>query len=560
MAKESVLGGTTSHSVNIFIQDSSSTVGAGLSGLVFNTSGLVASYTFTGANATRTAITLATLAAVNSAFSSGGFKELDATNMKGGYRLDIPNAALAAASGQTVTFELHGATNMAPCWFEIELTATNNQDGVRGGMTALPNAAAAASGGLIILGSNNTAAITIGALTAGAVSMTTLTASGAVAFQSTFAVTGTTTLTGAVSLGSTLGITGTTTLAALTTTGTVTMNALTVSNATTLTGAVSLGSTLGVTGTTTFAAINTGTITTTGNRSISGTTTMTGAVTANNASNNITGVTTTATVQTGTAQAGSTTSITLSAGASATNGLYDPGMVRIISGTGAGQARVILQYDGATKIATIDRDWRTNPDNTSVYEIIATANLISTNEGLAQAGAGSTITLNASASAVNNSYIGQTISIRAGTGQDQSRNITNYVGATKVATVDAAWSTNPDSTSVYVIWPLGRAMTVALGSTLDFNATMKTSLNAATPVATLSSAYDFAKGTSAMTESYAANGIAPTPVQAMFAIHQYLQQFTIATTNYTVKKLDNSTTAFVVTLNDATAPTAATRT
>ncbi len=153
MAKESVLAGTTSHSVNIFIQDSSSTIGAGLSGLVFNTSGLAASYSFTGANATATDITLATLAAVNSAFSSGGFKEINSTKQKGGYRLDIPNAALAAGNGQTVTFELHGATNMAPCWFEIELTAWNNQDGVHGGMTALPNAAAGAASGLAIVGS-----------------------------------------------------------------------------------------------------------------------------------------------------------------------------------------------------------------------------------------------------------------------------------------------------------------------------------------------------------------------------------------------------------------------
>lgn len=301
MAKESVLAGTTSHSVNICIYDSSSTVGAGLSGLVFNTSGLVASYTFTGANATRTAVTLATLAAINSAFSSGGFKEIDATNMKGGYRLDIPNAALAAASGQTVTFELHGATNMAPCWFEIELTATNNQDGVRGGMTALPNAAAAAAGGLIILGSNNTAAITVGALTTGAVSLTTLTASGAVAFQSTFAVTTSTALgalscttltaSGAVALQSTVGITGAVTLSSTLGVGSTTLNALTVTNATTLSGAVSLGSTFAVTGATTFAAVNTGNITTTGNWAVSGTVTLTGAVTANNAGNAITGVT-----------------------------------------------------------------------------------------------------------------------------------------------------------------------------------------------------------------------------------------------------------------------------
>lgn len=76
----------------------------------------------------------------------------------------------------------------------------------------------------------------------------------------------------------------------------------------------------------------------------------------------------------------------------------------------------------------------------------------------------------------------------------------------------------------------------------------------------LTSAYDFAKGTVAVTESYAANGAAPTPVQAMMAIHQMLMGFAISGVNYTVKKLDNTTTAFVVTLSDATSPTGATRT
>ncbi len=102
----------------------------------------------------------------------------------------------------------------------------------------------------------------------------------------------------------------------------------------------------------------------------------------------------------------------------------------------------------------------------------------------------------------------------------------------------------------------------------DFTATMKTSLNAATPAVTVSdktgfsltAAYDFAKGTIAVTESYAANAAAPTPVQAMLAIHQMLMQFIISGTSYTVRKLDNSTTAFVVTLDSATAPTSAVRT
>lgn len=175
MAKLSVLAGATSQSVNVWIQDSSSTTGAGLSGLVFNSSGLIAYYTFAGANASSVQITLATLAAVNSAYSSGGFKEIDATNMKGLYRLDLPNAAIAAAKGRSVTIILGGATNMAPCVLEVELTGWDNQDAVHGGMSALPNAVAGAAGGLLISGSN-AGPTTFGALT----------------------VTGATTLTGAI--------------------------------------------------------------------------------------------------------------------------------------------------------------------------------------------------------------------------------------------------------------------------------------------------------------------------------------------------------------------------
>lgn len=66
--------------------------------------------------------------------------------------------------------------------------------------------------------------------------------------------------------------------------------------------------------------------------------------------------------------------------------------------------------------------------------------------------------------------------------------------------------------------------------------------------------------TTQMTEAYAANGVAPTLAQAQFAMHQILMQFGISGTSLTVKKLDDSTTAFVVTLDDATTPTAAART
>lgn len=65
--------------------------------------------------------------------------------------------------------------------------------------------------------------------------------------------------------------------------------------------------------------------------------------------------------------------------------------------------------------------------------------------------------------------------------------------------------------------------------------------------------------TAQLTESYAANGVAPTSVQTWFAIHQMLMQFGISGTSITVRKLDDATTAFIVTLDDGTSPTDAKR-
>jgi len=47
---------------------------------------------------TRTSISLSDLSTVNSAYSSGGVKEVDSTNMPGLYRLDLPDAAVASGA------------------------------------------------------------------------------------------------------------------------------------------------------------------------------------------------------------------------------------------------------------------------------------------------------------------------------------------------------------------------------------------------------------------------------------------------------------------------------
>jgi len=148
-----------------------------------------------------------------------------------------------------------------------------------------------------------------------------------------------------------------------------------------------------------------------------------------------------------------TNQLQLDAGASGTDGAYDPSLIAIISGTGAGQSRIILEYDGATKTATVDRDWKVNPDATSEFIVYADAGREHVNEGLAQGGSSNTITLNALGSSANNAYVGQLVFIRSGTGADQIRLITAYDGSTKIATVEINWDVTPDTTTGYVIYP-----------------------------------------------------------------------------------------------------------
>ena len=141
MAKLTLKKGLTDVTVYLFVQDSSKTTGEGLTGLAYNTANLVASYV--RPLGSRTAITLATLAAVTSAHTDGGFKEIDATNMPGVYRLDLPDAVCATGVPSAVVM-LKGASNMTPVLLEIQLTdfdlnSTSNTVGTVTNLTNLPS-------------------------------------------------------------------------------------------------------------------------------------------------------------------------------------------------------------------------------------------------------------------------------------------------------------------------------------------------------------------------------------------------------------------------------------
>lgn len=133
MPKLHKVKGSTSMILELFIQDSSSTTGAGLTGLAFNTASLTCYYHRNTA-AAPVAVTLVTMTV--GTFTSSGFKEVDATNMPGVYQLCLPDAAFVTGADSVVAL-LKGATNMAPITLEIQLTGVDFSNATNMGLTNL---------------------------------------------------------------------------------------------------------------------------------------------------------------------------------------------------------------------------------------------------------------------------------------------------------------------------------------------------------------------------------------------------------------------------------------
>ena len=113
--------GSTSQSIELYL---------GATGLTASTSGLAARY-----NRTRTASVSIPLVArtIAQAWTSGGFAEVDSTNMPGVYRVDIPDAALAAGADD-VTIVVRGASGTNGAVMTVKLSS--------GGLTSAQTAAA----------------------------------------------------------------------------------------------------------------------------------------------------------------------------------------------------------------------------------------------------------------------------------------------------------------------------------------------------------------------------------------------------------------------------------
>ncbi len=151
-------------------------------------------------------------------------------------------------------------------------------------------------------------------------------------------------------------------------------------------------------------------------------------------------------------------------GASDVDNAYNDLEIEIIRGSGRGQKRVITSYNGNTKEAEVNLVWSSIPDDTSQYQITTE------NNGTAQGGTNSTITLASTASDNDGAYNGLDIEITAGTGASEVRRIVEYDGTSKVAEVNSKWTDIPDHTFQYEIGNLQGNVSAGTDRTLTLAA------------------------------------------------------------------------------------------
>lgn len=172
---------------------------------------------------------------------------------------------------------------------------------------------------------------------------------------------------------------------------------------------------------------------------------------------------------TGLVTAATSTTASLSASASGTDEIYDGCLLAIAAGTGAGQSRTIVRYNGSTRTATLSKPWTTNPNTSSTFNIYASTfpTLFST-QGLTQAATSTTLTFDGTASTVNDVYNGSLLTILSGTDEGDTVEITDYDGGTQTVTVDPAFAVTPDTTSSYAVIPTQSGSGAIVG-TVDAN-------------------------------------------------------------------------------------------
>jgi hypothetical protein len=129
VSKQKKFAGETSVSLAVFIQDTSSTTGGGLSGVTSASSGLVMEYRRQGQSSWTTVTPVA--GKVLGTYLSGGI--VADGSLAGAYEVDFPDVAFASGV-RFVICRIRGVTNMLPVLIEVELDAVDYQQDAFGAL------------------------------------------------------------------------------------------------------------------------------------------------------------------------------------------------------------------------------------------------------------------------------------------------------------------------------------------------------------------------------------------------------------------------------------------
>jgi hypothetical protein len=146
-----VTAGSTNVSVYFYIVGDAGHASPGdpVTGLLFSNIETGGSASYMRQGAARVDLTLKTIATAATAHDDGAFILVDDTNMPGVYRCDYPDAAFATGVDQVaLQLVVASANNAVAAPILVDIVDVDLRDTVRAGLTALPNAAADAAGGL----------------------------------------------------------------------------------------------------------------------------------------------------------------------------------------------------------------------------------------------------------------------------------------------------------------------------------------------------------------------------------------------------------------------------
>lgn len=145
MAKSIINVGSNRVIRHIFIYDTTSDVGEGLTGLDYHTPGLACAMIFSGSGYFN--ITLQTIHTIGTYQTPSGvhyvrFKEVSAANLPGYYELQFHDDLFGPGyAGKHICFQFRGAANMAPVNVELQVTAGLYADVIRWNGATVPEIA-----------------------------------------------------------------------------------------------------------------------------------------------------------------------------------------------------------------------------------------------------------------------------------------------------------------------------------------------------------------------------------------------------------------------------------